>query len=220
MRSTPISSTAMVDSCYLVQLCWIASIVGSQGSHFSLSCNLKFSRGRIHSLGHRNVFCLPCCLLFPHICHLRLAFPFPIPPVPFLLEPTWVKDQAPLCLCPMTHRGLRSWMRAAPSVNSALLTRDLARRLTAPIGLACPHQPSLPPPVTAAPTSLACPIGLACLCRPRLPLSASPAPMATRTARNWYSALGSGFGLRLWQSALGFPSLSFIYKSIVILLLG
>src|SRR5882757_4943689 len=54
-----------------------------------------------------------------------------------------------------------------------LLTMDLARRLTAPIGLACP-------------------------CRPRLPLSASPAPMARRTARHWYSALGSGFGSRHW----------------------
>jgi hypothetical protein len=39
-----------------------------------------------------------------------------------------------------------------------MLARDLARRLTAPIGLACPH-------------------------RPRLPPSASPAPMATRRAQ-------------------------------------
>jgi len=94
-----------------------------------------------------------------------------------------------------------------------LLTRDLARRLTAPIGLACPHRSRLPPPASLAP------IGLACPWRPRLPLSASPDPMARRTARQWYSALGSGFGLRLWQLALGFPSLSFIYKSIVFLLL-
>jgi hypothetical protein len=101
-----------------------------------------------------------------------------------------------------------------PWAKGGVLTRDLARRLTAPIGLACPHQPRLPPPVSPAPTSLACPR------RPRLPLSASPAPMARRTARHWYSALGSGIGLRLWQSALGFPSLSFIYKSIVFLLFG
>jgi len=39
--------------------------------------------------------------------------------------------------------------------RSRLLTMDLARRLTAPIGLACPHQPRLPPPVSPAPTSLA-----------------------------------------------------------------
>jgi hypothetical protein len=70
------------------------------------------------------------------------------------------------------------------------LTRDLARWLTAPIGLACPHQPRLLPPASLAP------IGLACPHQPRLPPSASPAPMATRRARHWYSALGSGFGSR------------------------
>jgi len=86
-----------------------------------------------------------------------------------------------------------------PWAKGGVLTRDLAQRLTAPIGLACPHQPRLPPPVSPAPTSLTCPH------RPRLPLSASLAPMAKRTAWHWYLALG-------------FPSLSFIYKSIVFLL--
>jgi len=33
------------------------------------------------------------------------------------------------------------------------------------------------------------------------------------------SALVLGFGLRLWQSAWSFPSLSFVYKSTVFLLL-
>jgi hypothetical protein len=93
---------------------------------------------------------------------------------------------------------------------------DLARRLTAPIGLACPHQPPLPPPVSPAPSSLACPD------RPRLPLSASLAPvgLACPHGDDVGSVMVLGIGLRLWQSALGFPSLSFIYKSIVFLLFG
>ena len=99
-----------------------------------------------------------------------------------------------------------------PWAKGGVLTRDLARRLTAPIGLACPHQPRLPPPVSPAPTSLACPH------RPRLPLSASLAPVGHGEEDG--SALVLGIGLRLWQSALGFPSLSFIYKSIVFLLFG
>ena len=70
-----------------------------------------------------------------------------------------------------------------------VLTRDLARQLTAPIGLACPHQPRLPPSASLAPVGLACPHG-----------------------EEDGSALVLGIGLRLWQSALGFPSLSSIYK--------
>jgi len=54
-----------------------------------------------------------------------------------------------------------------------------------------------PPLASPAPTSLACPHG-----------------------EEEGSALVLGIGLRLWQSALGFPSLSFIYKSIVFLLFG
>ena len=73
-----------------------------------------------------------------------------------------------------------------------LLTRDLARPLTAPISLACPHRSCLPPTASIAPIGLACPF------QPYLPRSASPAPMARRTARHWYSALGSGFGSRHW----------------------
>jgi hypothetical protein len=95
-----------------------------------------------------------------------------------------------------------------PWAKGGVLTKDLARWLTAPIGLACPHQPHLPPPVSPAPTSLPCPH------RPRLPLSDSLAPMARRTARHWYSALGSAFGSRHWVFLL---SLSYI-KSIVFLL--
>jgi hypothetical protein len=78
-----------------------------------------------------------------------------------------------------------------------VLTRDLARWRTAPIGLAYPNQPRLPPPASLAP------IGLACL-----------------HGDEEGSALVLGIGLQLWQSALGFPSISFIYKSIVFLLFG
>jgi hypothetical protein len=67
----------------------------------------------------------------------------------------------------------------------------------APTGLACPHQPRLPPSASPATIGLACPHG-----------------------EEEGSALVLGIGLRLWQSALGFPSLSFIYKSIVFLLFG
>jgi hypothetical protein len=103
-----------------------------------------------------------------------------------------------------------------PWAKRGVLTIDLARRLTAPIGFACPHQPHLPPPVSPAPTSLACPH------RPRLPLSALLATvgLACPHGEEDGSALVLGIGLRLWQSALGFPSLSFIYKSIVFLLFG
>jgi len=66
-----------------------------------------------------------------------------------------------------------------------------------------PHWPRLPPPVSPAPTSLACPH------RPRLPHGEEEG-----------SALELGIGLRLWQSALNFASLSFVYKSIVFLLFG
>jgi len=55
-----------------------------------------------------------------------------------------------------------------------------------------PHWPRLPPPASPAPISLVCPHG-----------------------EEDGSALVLGIGLWLWQSALGFPSLSFIYKSIV-----
>ena len=47
------------------------------------------------------------------------------------------------------------------------------------------------------------------------PPLASPAPMARRTARHWYSALGSGFASRH-----GVFRLSFVYKSIVFPLFG
>jgi len=70
----------------------------------------------------------------------------------------------------------------------------LRRPLASPArtSLAWPHQPRLPPPASLAPIGLACPHG-----------------------EEEGSALVLGIGLRLWQSALGFPSLSFIYKSIV-----
>ena len=79
-----------------------------------------------------------------------------------------------------------------------------------------PHWPRLPPPASPAPTGLACPH------QPRLPLSASLAPVGLACPHGEVdgSALVLGIGLRLWQSALGFPSLSFIYKSIVFLLFG
>jgi hypothetical protein len=97
-----------------------------------------------------------------------------------------------------------------------VLTRDLVRWLTAPIGLACPQQPCLPPPVSPAPTSLSCPH------RPRLPLSASLVPVCLASPHGGEegSALVLGIGLRPWQSALGFPSLSFISRSKVFLLFG
>jgi hypothetical protein len=86
-------------------------------------------------------------------------------------------------------------------ISGLMLTTDLARRLTAPISLACPNRSRLPPLASLAP------ISLAYHCRPRVPLLASPAPMARRTARHWYSALGSGFGSRHWAFLL---SLSYI----------
>jgi len=103
-----------------------------------------------------------------------------------------------------------------PWAKGGVLTRDLARRLTALIGVPCPHQPHLPALVSPAPTSLGCPH------RPRLPLSASlsPVSLACPHGEEDGSALVLGIGLRLWQSALGFLSLSFIYKSIVFLLFG
>ena len=54
-----------------------------------------------------------------------------------------------------------------------------------------------------------------------LPPLASPAPIgfACTYAEGEGSALVLGFGLRLWQSAWCFPSLSFVYKYTVFLLL-
>ena len=54
------------------------------------------------------------------------------------------------------------------------------------------------------------------------PPSASPAPtsLVCPHAEEEGSALVLGFGLRLWQSAWSFPSLSFVYKSIVFPLFG
>jgi len=71
-----------------------------------------------------------------------------------------------------------------------------------------PHRPRLPPLAPPAPTGLACPH------QPRLPLSASLAPvgLACHHGEEDGSAQLLGIGLRLWQSALGFPSLSVIYK--------
>ena len=54
------------------------------------------------------------------------------------------------------------------------------------------------------------------------PPLASPAPtsLACPHIEEAGSALVLGFGLRLWQSAWSFPSLSFVYKSIVFPLFG
>jgi len=90
----------------------------------------------------------------------------------------------------------------------AVLTKDLARRLTAPIGLACPHQPRLPPPVSPAPTSLACPHRL----RLRQSALLAHVGLVCPHGEENGSALVLGIGLRLWQLALGFPSFTFIYK--------
>jgi len=74
-----------------------------------------------------------------------------------------------------------------------------------------PHWPRLPPPASPAPTSLACPHQL------RLPPPAWSAPIGLSCPHDEEegSALVLGIGLQLWQSALSFPSLSFVYKSIV-----
>jgi hypothetical protein len=82
-----------------------------------------------------------------------------------------------------------------PSAEEGVLTTDLARWLTAPIALPCPHQPCMPRSALLAPIGLAYPHGV-----------------------GEGSALVLRIGLRLWQSALGIPSLSLIYKSIVFLL--
>ena len=60
----------------------------------------------------------------------------------------------------------------------------------APTSLACPHRTRLPPPAPPAPIGLICPHG-----------------------EEEGSALVLGIGLRLWVSALGFPSLSLSYIS-------
>jgi len=93
-----------------------------------------------------------------------------------------------------------------PWAKGGVLTRDLARWLPCCVGLAglCmrpvaygPHWPRLPPPTSPAPIRLACLHGV-----------------------EEGSALVLGIGLRLWKSALGFPSLSLKYKSRVFLLFG
>jgi hypothetical protein len=48
----------------------------------------------------------------------------------------------------------------------------------------------------------------------------APIGLACPNGEEEGSALVLGIGLRLWQSALSFPSLSFVYKSIVFLLFG
>ena len=85
------------------------------------------------------------------------------------------------------------WPGGFPSVW-CWRARAWGRWRTAPIGLACPHPPSVspPPPASSAPIGLACPHG-----------------------EEEGSALVLGIGFWLWQSALSFPSLSFVYKSIV-----
>jgi len=88
------------------------------------------------------------------------------------------------------------WPGGFPSVW-CWRARASGRRLTAPIGLASPHQPRLPPSAAVAPVGLACPHG-----------------------EEEGSSLVLSIGLRLWQSALGFASLCFISKSIVFLLFG
>jgi hypothetical protein len=97
-----------------------------------------------------------------------------------------------------------------------------------------PHWPRLPSPASPAPTGLACPH------RPRLPpwrgggfgtgveskrermkkLNCLSIQEKENTKLIYREKTILGIGLRLWQSALGFPSLSFIYKSIVFLLFG
>ena len=71
---TTVSESAMVHSYDLAQSYRITPDIGSQGYHFRLS--LSFVRSRSCncglSLGHCDVPCLPCCLLFLHIRHLLL----------------------------------------------------------------------------------------------------------------------------------------------------
>jgi hypothetical protein len=52
------------------------------------------------------------------------------------------------------------------------------------------------------------------------PVAGRPIGLACPHAEEEGSALVLGFGLRLWQSAWCFPSLSFVYKSIVFPLFG
>jgi hypothetical protein len=63
----------MVHLYDLAQLRWISLPTGSQGYCFSLISCLGFSRGPIHSLGHHNIFCLPCCIFVLQISNLRIA---------------------------------------------------------------------------------------------------------------------------------------------------
>jgi hypothetical protein len=52
------------------------------------------------------------------------------------------------------------------------------------------------------------------------PVAYDPIGLACPHGEEERSALVLGIGLRLWYSALSFPSLSFVYKSIVFLLFG
>jgi len=74
LRSTPVSSAAMVHSYDLTQLYWITRIIGSPGSRSNLSFGISHGPGRSLSfgLGHRDIACLSRCLLFffVHIRHL------------------------------------------------------------------------------------------------------------------------------------------------------
>jgi len=66
----------MVHLDNLAQLCWMALIIGSQGSHFGLSSGLR--RGRVRILGHCDVF----YLLFLRVHQLRFASPPILLPYP------------------------------------------------------------------------------------------------------------------------------------------
>ena len=100
-----------------------------------------------------------------------------------------IKTTNPITLC-----WLGIWPGGFPSVLCRR-ARACGQWLVAPIGLACPNKSRMPPPASLAP------IGL-----------------VYHHGEEEGSALVLGIGLRLWQSALCFPSLSFIYKSIVFLL--
>jgi hypothetical protein len=90
-----------------------------------------------------------------------------------------------VCLA-LFHLSGRPWAKGGE------MTRDLAWWLTAPIGLAWPHQPYLPPPSSVTPTSLVCPNGEE---------EGSALVLGTGN-RHWDSALVLGTGTRHWQSAL------------------
>lgn len=70
LHSTTVSRAAMRHSDVQPQMYWMSLMIGRQGSRFSLNFRNADSTGRYISLSHRDISCLPQCILFfVHIRH-------------------------------------------------------------------------------------------------------------------------------------------------------